>query len=238
MRERGANVTDIVLLVVAADDGPLATTLEAIHQAKHATIIVAINKIDLPNADVIKAKKKLAEVGVLVEELGGKTQCVEVSAVKGTNMEELVETISFQADLLDLHADPSAPGEVVCLEAYVDKRTGPMAKGIVRWGTLRPGDVIVCGNTHGRVKFLKDEHGTNLKEAPPSTPVLLCGLRDCPAAGSDILVVGSEKEVNKVLRAREEIQSARVDLGQEEAVPIEEYDEIKPFLGVSTSWIF
>ncbi|KAJ8903111.1 hypothetical protein NDN08_006426 [Rhodosorus marinus] len=222
MRERGANVTDIVLLVVAADDGPLATTLEAINQAKHATIIVAINKIDLPNADVVKTKKKLAEVGVLVEELGGKTQCVEVSAVKGTNMEVLVETISFQADLLDLHADPSAPGEAVCLEAYVDKKTGPMAKAIVRWGTLRPGDIIVCGKTHGRVKFLRDEHGNNLKDAPPSTPALLCGLRECPEAGSDILVVESEREVNKVLRSREEIQSAHVDLGQEEAVPMEE----------------
>jgi len=224
MRERGANVTDIVLLVVAADDGPLQTTVEAIRQAKRAraTVIAVINKIDLPNANIRSAKEKLAECGVVVEEFGGNVQCVEVSALRGTGMEQLVETVMLEAEVLDLHASRDDRGEAVCLESKLDKHFGPVCNSIVRWGTLRRGDHIVAGMAHGRVRVMFDDAGKQINEARPSTPVAIAGLDQVAEAGSDIIAVKDEGQSKAVIRARANKRALFLSQKTDEAVPIEE----------------
>ncbi len=186
MRARGAQVTDIVILVVAADEGVKPQTKEALDHAHAAEvpIIVAINKIDLPNANVEKTKKGLIEIGLVPEELGGDTVTVEVSAKTKKNLDQLLEMILLVAEMEELTADPQAPFEGVVIESKLDSRCGPVATVLVKNGTLRVGDEIFSGQTAGKVKAMIDDTGQRVKEAGPSMPVEVLGLGDVPEVGS------------------------------------------------------
>src|SRR5439155_24553425 len=185
MRARGAQVTDIVVLVVAADDRVMPQTIEAIDHAKAAgvPIVVAINKIDLPTARPDLVKQELAGHGVVVEEYGGKNVCVEISAKKGTHVDRLLEMILLSADLLDLRADPARRAKGVVLEARVEQGRGVVASVLVQGGTLRVGDPFVAGSVYGRVRAMYDERRKVVKDAPPSTPVEVVGWNGTPSAG-------------------------------------------------------
>jgi len=193
LRARGANVTDIVVLVVAADDGVMPQTLEAISHARaaEATILVAINKIDKPNADLIKTKRQLSEQGLVSEEWGGDTVMVECSALTGEGVDHLVEMISIVAEMLELKANPERAAVGFVVEASLTEGVGVVATLLVRNGTLRVGDVVLCGTTYGRVRSMKDWRGRSLKEAPPSTPVVMTGFPEVPEAGEKFYVVES-----------------------------------------------
>ena len=213
MRARGAQITDIAILVVAADDSVMPQTIESINHAKAAEvpIIVAINKIDKPEADPNKVKTELLQHEIFVEDMGGETQAVEVSALKGTNLDGLLEAISLQAELLELKANPDRPGEGVVIEAKLDKGRGPVATVLINRGTLRTGDIIIAGDEWGKVRALIDDHGNQVEEAPPSMPVEILGLNGAPGAGDRLGVVESEA------RARE-ISDYRQRLSREMAV--------------------
>src|SRR5690606_29341737 len=185
MRQRGANITDIVVLVVAADDGLKPQTIEAISHTKAANVpmIVAINKVDKSGANPQKVREELLQYEVIVEEMSGDVQDVEVSALKRTGLEELAEKIALQAELLELKANPDRAAEGTVIEAKLDKGRGPVATVLVRRGTLRVGDIFVAGAESGKVRALIDDKGRNLKEAGPSTPVELLGLSGVPQAG-------------------------------------------------------
>jgi translation initiation factor IF-2 len=206
MRARGANVTDIVVLVVAADDGIMEQTVEAIRHAKAANvpIIVAINKMDRPDARPERVRQELLQHELVVEELGGDVLDVEVSAIKKTNLDKLEEAILLQAELLDLQANPERAAEGVVLEAKLERGRGPVATVLVQRGTLEIGDIFVAGGEWGRVRALVDERGHNLKEAGPSTPVEVLGLNGLPLAGDDFVVVENEGRAREVadFRAR------------------------------------
>ncbi len=186
MRARGAQVTDIVILVVAADEGVKPQTKEALDHAHAAEvpIIVAINKIDLPNANVERTKKDLIEIGLVPEESGGDTVTVEVSAKTKKNLDQLLEMILLVAEMEELTADPQAPFEGVVIESKLDSRCGPVATVLVKNGTLRVGDEIFSGQTTGKVKAMIDDTGQRVKEAGPSMPVEVLGLSDVPEVGS------------------------------------------------------
>ena len=195
MRARGAKVTDIVVLVVGADDGVMPQTLEAIDHARAANvpIIVAINKIDKPDSQPERVKRQLADRGLMPEEWGGDTVMVEVSAKQKKNIEKLLEMILLVADLRELRANPESPGSGTVLESRVDKGRGPVATVLVQNGTLHTGDVFICGAVYGKVRALFDDHGHALKQAGPSTPVEVLGLQGVPGAGDHFQVADEAK---------------------------------------------
>jgi len=205
MRARGANVTDIVVLVVAADDGIMEQTVEAIRHAKAAKvpIIVAINKMDRPDARPERVRQELLQHELVVEELGGEVLDVEVSALKKTNLDKLQEAILLQAELLDLQANPSRPAEGVVLEAKLERGRGPVATVLVQRGTLHVGDIFVAGGEWGRVRALVDERGQSQREAGPSTPIEVLGLNGLPLAGDDLVVVDNEGRAREVADFRQ-----------------------------------
>jgi translation initiation factor IF-2 len=205
MRARGAQVTDIAVLVVAADDGVMPQTVEAINHARAAgvPIVVAINKIDKPNANPERVKQQLAEHGLIPEEWGGDTVCVPVSALKKQGLENLLEMILLVADLQEIAADPARPAKGVVLEAALDRGRGPVATVLVQKGTLRVGDSFVVGNTYGRIRAMLDDQGRMVKEAPPSTPVRVVGLEEVPEAGDTLQVVLDEKTAREIAEARQ-----------------------------------
>jgi translation initiation factor IF-2 len=211
MRARGANVTDIVVLVVAADDGLMPQTLEAISHAKaapHVKIMVAINKIDLPGANIDRVKKQLQDQGLTPEDWGGETIVVPVSATKGTNIDQLLENMVVQAEVMELKASPTARPRGTVIEAQVEPGRGPTATIIVQMGTLRSGDPFISGDYGGKVKSLMDDQGKSIKEAGPSTPVKVLGFTGLPNAGDEFLVMGSEREAKTLSEERLEAQRA------------------------------
>ncbi|MDA1088798.1 MAG: translation initiation factor IF-2 [Proteobacteria bacterium] len=205
MRARGANVTDIVVLCVAADDGIMPQTIEAIAHAKAAgvPIIVAINKIDKEGANAARIRTDLLQHELVLEEMGGDVLAVEVSATKKINLAKLEETILLQAELMDLKANPNRSAEGVVIEAKMEQGRGSVATVLVQRGTLRVGDIFVAGDEWGRVRALVDAHGENLKEAGPSMPVEVLGLNGTPSAGEEVAVVESESRAREVVAFRQ-----------------------------------
>ncbi|MEO7504327.1 MAG: translation initiation factor IF-2 [Sphingomicrobium sp.] len=205
MRQRGANVTDIVILVVAADDGLKPQTIEAINQTKAAGVpmIIAINKIDKPGANAQKVREELLQHEIVVEAMGGDVQDVEVSAKEKTNLDGLLEAIHLQAEILELKANPERAAEATVIEAKLDKGRGPLATVLVQRGTLRVGDVFVAGAIAGKVRALVDDHGRQVKEAGPSLPVEVLGLAAVPLAGDPLTVVENEARAREVALYRQ-----------------------------------
>jgi translation initiation factor IF-2 len=201
MRAHGANITDITILVVAADDGVMPQTIEAINHAKAADvpIVVAINKIDKENANVDLVKQQLAENDLVIEEYGGNTVCVEISAKEKTGIPELLESLLLVAEMEELKASPNQPAAGVVIEAEMDKTRGPMVTVLVQTGTLKLGDTIVVGNTWGRVRAMFNDVGKQIKKAEPSTPVAILGLNIVPQAGDTLTVVASEHQAQAML---------------------------------------
>ncbi len=221
MRARGAKVTDTVILVVAADDGVMQQTIEAINHAKAAEvpIVVAINKIDKPNANVERVKRELSEHGLVPEEWGGQTTMVEISAKKRLGIEELLEMVLLQAELLELKANPNKMARGRVIEAKLDKGRGPVATVLVQDGTLKAGDVYVCGIYSGRVRNMFDGRGKRIEAASPSIPVEVLGFSGVPNAGDDFVVLADEKQARNVaehrllkLREKELSRSSKISL--------------------------
>ncbi|MBI2503111.1 MAG: translation initiation factor IF-2 [Candidatus Latescibacteria bacterium] len=208
MRARGARVTDLVILVVAADDNVMPQTIEAIDHARAAKvpIVVAINKIDLPTADAGRIKRQLAEQNVLVEEWGGKVPVAEISAKTGTGMERLLELVLLEAELLELKSVPQRRARGTIIEAQLDKGRGPVATVLVQDGTLHPGDPFVTGVFSGRVRALLDEHLQKINEAGPSVPVQVLGLAGVPQAGDTFVVTPSEREARDISSKRQQVK--------------------------------
>ena len=204
MRARGAKVTDIVVLVVAANDGIMPQTVEAIRhaQAAEVPIVVAINKIDLPGADPLKVKTALLQHGIAVEEMGGESLCAEVSAKKRINIDKLVEAILLQAEILDLKADPTCKASGTVIEAKMEKGRGSVATLLVQKGTLKVGDIIIAGKEWGHVRAMFNEHGHKIFEAGPATPVEVIGLQGTPAAGDNFNMVESESQAKEITNYR------------------------------------
>jgi translation initiation factor IF-2 len=229
MRARGADITDVVLLVVAADSMVMPQTKEAISLAKNANcqIVVAINKIDLPTANSAKIKAQLAEAGVAVEEYGGNYACVEVSARQGTGMEKLLETLALEAEVLELKANPNRPAVGVVIEARLDKGKGAVASILVENGTLQVGDVFVTGTFAGKVRALLDERGKPKEFAGPSTPVQVLGLSGAPQAGDSFIVVADEREAREIANRRRVAAKER-EMRQKRHITLDQlYDQIK-----------
>lgn len=208
MRARGATVTDIAVIVIAADDGVMPQTLEAIHHAKAAgvPIIVAANKIDLPGANPDRIKQQLAENDVLVEEYGGDVIAIPVSAKSKEGLQNLLEHILLVAEVSELKANPDRPAEGTIIESEMDPSRGPMATVIIQKGTLHSGDVSVAGDTWGKVKALFNERGQRVQAATPSTPVEIMGLQSVPHAGDTITIVPDERAARQIMAARERQQ--------------------------------
>jgi translation initiation factor IF-2 len=205
MRARGAQATDIAILVVAADDSVMPQTIESINHAKAARvpIIVAINKIDKPSANPQKVRTELLQHEVFVESMGGEVLDVEVSATKKTNLDKLLEAILLQAEVLDLKANPDRTAEGVVIEAQLDKGRGSVATVLVQKGTLKPGDIVAAGDVWGRVRALVDDKGNTLKEAGPATPVEVLGLQGTPQAGDRFAVVENEARAREISEYRQ-----------------------------------
>ncbi|MFI5731544.1 translation initiation factor IF-2 [Kribbella sp. NPDC051587] len=206
MRARGAQATDIVILVVAADDGVMPQTIEALNHARAAgvPIVVAVNKIDVPSADPAKVRGQLTEYGLVPEEYGGDTMFVDVSAKSRINIDGLLEGVILTADAsLDLRANPNMPAQGIAIEANLDKGRGPVATVLVQRGTLRVGDSMVAGPAYGRVRAMLDEHGDAVEEATPSRPVLVLGLTAVPGAGDKFLVVDDDRMARQIAEKRE-----------------------------------
>jgi len=204
MRARGANVTDIVVLVVAADDGLMPQTLEAISHAKAAKvqIMVAINKIDLTSANPDRVKTQLQDQGLVPEDWGGDIICLPVSATKGTGVTELLDMMSLQAEILELKSSPNVPARCTVIEAQIEQGRGPTATLIVRMGTLRVGDAFICGSYWGKVKQLISDVGKPIKSAGPATPVKVLGLSGLPNAGDELMVMSDEKSARLLSEER------------------------------------
>jgi translation initiation factor IF-2 len=205
MRARGAKVTDIVILVVAADDGVMPQTVEAIHHARAAKvpIIVAMNKVDKPEANTEKVRQELAQHSVMSESWGGDTMFVEVSARTGHGVDALLEGVLLQAEVLELTAPRDTPAKGIVIEARLDKGRGPIASVLVQAGTLKRGDMLLAGAVFGRVRALIDEAGRTIQEAGPSIPVEVLGLSDVPLAGEETLVVADERKAREIALFRQ-----------------------------------
>ncbi|UCC66004.1 MAG: translation initiation factor IF-2 [Deltaproteobacteria bacterium] len=229
MRARGAQVTDIVVLVVAADDGVMPQTIEAVDHAKAAQvpIIVAINKIDKPEASTEKVRRDLTELGLVPEEWGGQTLFAEVSAKKKTRIDDLLELILLQAEMLDLKANLDKSARGVAIEARLDKGRGPVGTVMVQEGTLKAGDVFVSGSTYGRVRAMLDERGRKLKGAGPSTPVEVVGFTEIPEAGDDFICVESEKVAKEVSLYRQKRLRGEVGIRPEKLSLDDLYEKIQ-----------
>ena len=208
MRLRGAKSTDIAVLVVAADDGVMPQTIEAINHAKSADvpIIVAINKMDKPGANPDKIREELANMNYLVEEWGGKYQCQEIAAKKGLNIEELLEKVLLEAELLDMKANPHKKATGSIIESSLDKGRGYVATVLVQSGTLKVGDIVLAGQYFGHVKAMFNERGEKMEKAGPSEPALILGLNGAPQAGDKFNVMGNEKEARQLANKREQLQ--------------------------------
>ncbi len=213
MRARGAKVTDIVVLVVAADDGVMPQTVEAINHAKAAGVpmIVAINKIDKPQADPNRVRTDLLSHEVVVESMGGDTLEVPVSALQRTNLDKLLEAIHLQAEVLDLKANPDRTAEGIVIEAKLERGRGPVGTVLVQRGTLHVGDIVVAGSSWGRVRALISDKGQNIAEAGPSVPVEVLGFDSAPEAGDQIAVVENEARAREITDYR--IRKRRETLG-------------------------
>ncbi len=205
MRARGAKATDIVILVVAADDGVMPQTKEAIHHAKAAgvPIVVAVNKIDKPDANPERVKQELVAEEVVPEEYGGDSPFIPVSAKTGAGIDDLIENLLLQAEVLELKAQKDAPAKGLIIEARLDKGRGPVVTMLVQSGTLRQGDVLLAGQVFGRIRAMLDENGKPIKEAGPSIPVEILGLSDVPAAGEEAVVLGDERKAREIALFRQ-----------------------------------
>jgi len=205
MRARGAKVTDIVILVVAADDGVMPQTIEAIHHAKaaHVPVVVAVNKMDKPEANFERIKNELVAQGVLPEEYGGDAQFVQVSAKTGDGIDKLLESVLLQAEVLELKAARNIPAKGIVIEARIDKGRGPVATILVQTGTLRRGDMVLAGASYGRVRAMLDEAGNAIEEAGPSIPVEIQGLTEVPVAGEDVMVLNDERKAREIALFRQ-----------------------------------
>ncbi len=208
MRARGAQATDIAILVVAADDGVMPQTVEAINHARAADvpIVVAINKVDKPNANPDKVKQQLADLGLVIEEWGGDTVCIPISAKKKQGIDELLENLLLVADILELKTELDCPAEGIVIEAKLDKTKGPLATLLIQKGILKPGDTLVISNTWGKVKAMFNELGKHLKKVEPATPVEVLGLNAVPQAGDIFKVVSNEREARVLLEKSKDMQ--------------------------------
>jgi translation initiation factor IF-2 len=215
MRARGAQATDLVVLVVAADDGVMPQTVEAIDHAKaaHVPLLVAINKMDKPDADPDRVKRDLTEHGLVPEEWGGETVCVPVSAKKRTGIDALLEMIAIQAELMELKANPNKPARGLVIEARLDRGRGPVATVLVQEGTLKVGDIALAGGYYGRIRALTNDQGKRMKSAGPSVPVEVTGLDGVPSAGQNFVVMETE-------RAAKDIAGRRVEKAREEEMAL------------------
>jgi translation initiation factor IF-2 len=225
MRARGAQVTDIVVLVVAADDQVMPQTVEAISHARNAGVpmIVAINKIDLPSANVQKVKQDLLQHNVVLEEFGGNTLSAEISAKKGTGVDTLLEQILLQAEILDLKANPNGIVHGAVLEATLDPGKGPLATILVQKGTLHGGDNFICGKFSGRVRALYDERGKTVKEAGPSIPVQILGFEGVPAAGDTFVVVTDAVEAREIAQKRQRLEREAQNRRSQKGTSLEDF---------------
>ena len=207
MRARGAQLTDLAIIIVAADDAVMPQTVEAINHAQAANVpmVFAINKIDKPGANPDTIRRQLSEMNILVEDWGGKYQCQEISAKKGLNVDKLLEKVLLETDILDLKANPNKPAIGAVIESSLDKGRGYLATVLVQEGTLRQGDVVLCGSYYGRVKSMFNERGQKVTEAGPSTPVSVLGLNGAPAAGEKFNVLADEKEAKNIANKREQL---------------------------------
>lgn len=229
MRARGAQVTDIVVLVVAADDGMMPQTKEAIDHARAAKVpmVVAVNKIDKPNANPEKVKKELADYGLVPEKWGGSTLFAEVSAKQKIGIKELLELILLQAEVLELRANPNKPARGVIVESKLDKGRGPVATLLVQEGALKTGDAFIAGSHHGRVRAMLNDKGQKMEEALPSTPVEVVGFTDVPEAGEVFIVVSDERMAKQITLYRQE-KIREKELSKLSKVSLEElYEQIK-----------
>jgi translation initiation factor IF-2 len=236
MRARGAQVTDIVVLVVAADDQVMPQTVEAISHARNAGVpmIVAINKIDLPTANVPKVKQDLLQHNVVLEEFGGNTLSAEISAKKGTGVDTLLEQILLQAEILDLKANPNGTVHGAVLEATLDPGKGPLATILVQKGTLHGGDNFICGRFSGRVRALYDERGKTVKEAGPSIPVQILGFEGVPAAGDTFVVVTDAVEAREIAQKRQRLEREAQNRRSQKGTSLEDFSRALKEGAVST----
>ena len=229
MRARGAQITDIAILVVAADDGVMPQTVEAINHAKAANIpiIVAVNKIDLPGANVDKVKQELMKYELVPEEWGGSTIYVPISAKKNINIDNLLEMVLLVSDMANLRANPNRQAKGVVIEARLDKAQGPIASVLVQRGTLNAGDTVIVGEAIGKIRIMKNDKGKNIREAGPSTPVEITGLKDVPAAG-DILYEVKNEKVAKHLIEQRKIENREKKISNDNMVTIDNlFDKMK-----------
>ncbi|MDQ1538058.1 MAG: translation initiation factor, partial [Actinomycetota bacterium] len=228
MRARGAAVTDIAILVVAADDGVMPQTIEALNHAQAAgvPIVVAVNKVDKEGANPDKVRQQLTEYNLVAEEYGGETMFVNVSAKELTNIDTLLEAVVLTADAaLDLRANPDKDARGVAIEAHLDKGRGPVATVLVQSGTLRIGDSIVAGGGYGRVRAMLDEHGNNVEEAKPSRPVMVLGLTSVPGAGDTFLVAPDDRTARQIAERREAAQRAASLAKRRKRISLEDLNE-------------
>ena len=229
MRARGARVTDIAIIVVAADDGVIPQTLEAIAHAKAAKvpIIIALNKIDKPDADPVRVKTELTEAGVVIEEYGGDVPLVAVSAKSREGLDELIEMVLLVSDLQELKANPDRPAIGTIVEAQMDKSRGAIATALVQTGTLRVGDIIVVGETFGRVRALENDRGKRVKEAGPASAVVILGLSEVPEAGDILRVAADDKEARALVEQRKATVAAKSGEGSGRATLEDLYRQIQ-----------
>jgi translation initiation factor IF-2 len=230
MRARGAKVTDLVILVVAADDGVMPQTIEAVHHAKAARVpmVVAVNKVDKPEANPERIRQELASQQVVPEEWGGDTMFVDVSAKTGQGIDSLLESVLLQAEVLELKAPKTTPAKGVVIESRLDKGRGPVATLLVQSGTLKRGDIVLAGAVFGRVRAMLDEAGHNLPEAGPSIPVEIQGLSDVPRAGEEVMVLGDERRAREIALFRQG-KFRDVKLAKQQAAKLEGmFDQMAP----------
>ncbi len=235
MRARGAKVTDIAIIVIAADDGIMPQTVEAINHAKAAEvpIIIAINKIDLPNANVDKIKQGLTEYNLVPEEWGGDTICVEISAINKINIDDLLEMILLVAEMHEIKGNPNAEGSGIIIESRLDKSMGPVATVVLKRGKIKVGDSFVTGNAIGRVRSLIDEKGKHIKKAVLSQPVEILGFSNVPQAGDKLFVVKNEKVAKEIINKKEyekkmsKMAESRKKITLEELADLQKEQEIK-----------